>query len=109
MFLSYTTRAESLGTDGLMIRRLGSGAEGVPAIDIPKEVSVRAISVCPDKVSDVFPEYYVKGIHGDSSWARVDAGVGSFIMDGITDNVAFFMYVKASSGTINLNVFVKGQ
>jgi hypothetical protein len=109
MFLAYTSRT-TVDENGLMIRRLGSGTEEVPAIDIPKEISVRAISICPDKVSGAYPDYYVRGMHGDSGWAKVEEDVGEFEMDGITDNVAFFGYVAAATGeTITINLYVKGQ
>jgi hypothetical protein len=106
MRLAYTRRV-TVDENGLYIRRLGSGTESVPAIDIASDISVRAISFCPDKADGSYPVYYVKGIQG-GDWAKVQDGV--FEMDGLMDNVALYGRVKAESGeTITLNVYVKGQ
>jgi len=109
MFLAYTASV-TVGTgDGMVVRRVGSGTEGEAGIDIPKEVSVRAISVVPEKSGGSFPAYHIKGMHSSSAWAKIDSDVGEFEIDGITDNVSSFFRIKADSGTVTFSIFVKGQ
>jgi hypothetical protein len=104
MNLSYTS-SFSVDTNGVIIKKDSTPDNGV----IPNSISVRAINIIPDKVAGAFPDYWVRGIHEDSEWVKVDKGTPSYSIEGLGDDSSLYFYVKSDSGSITMNLHVKGQ
>lgn len=99
MKLAFTD-AITIDTSATLIQIGDTAGSGV----IPNDVTPRAISVQPEDVSN---DYYIRGIHNDSNWVKISNGQ-AFAMEGLTDETRYIMYVKSSTGSITLNIFVKG-
>lgn len=103
MNLSYTD-SFSLTTTEKLIQKGDTPGDGV----IPNSISVRAISVVPTK-STTFPAYWVKGIHTSSDWVKIDGDTPIYSISGLSDGTNLYFYIKSDSGSITMNLHVKGQ
>lgn len=104
MNLAFTD-SFSVDTNEILIQRGSSAGNGV----IPHEIIVRAISIVPSKEDNEYPSYYIKGIHSDSNWVEMESGTPVFVLEGLDDSTTMFFYVRSASGTITLNLFIKGK
>lgn len=99
MKLMFTDTFE-VDTTGVLIHKGAGGSSG----EIPEEISVRAISLEPASVSDALK---VKGINEGSAWIALRAGSG-FILERLVSDDRRYCYIAASSGSINVNLYVEG-
>ncbi len=104
MNIAYTS-SFSVDTTGLIIKKGSTPDNGV----IPNTISVRAINIIPTKVDDAFPAYHVRGLHVDSEWIKIDSSTPAYIVEGLSDSANLYFYIKSDSGTITMNLHVKGQ
>ena len=103
MSLKYTD-SFSVDTTGVKVNKGASPGNGV----IPDSISIKAVTIVPDKSGDSFPTYYLKGIDSNSDWVKVDPDTPSFTIEGLGSNTDDLFYIKADSGTITVNLYVKG-
>ncbi|MFX1253951.1 MAG: hypothetical protein ACFFCZ_20230 [Promethearchaeota archaeon] len=104
MNLAFTD-SFSVGTGGTLIQRGSTAGNGV----IPQTIRIRAIEIIPDIVGESFPDYYVRGIHDSSNWIKVDGKYPAYTFEGLSDSTTMYLYVKSASGTITMNLHVKGE
>ena len=94
----------TVDTNGKAIYR-GDGGNGN---EIPTDVEIHAIAIVPTPSAGTFPDYYVKGTHTDSECVLIpkEAPVHR---EGSTSNESPLLWVKSSSGSITINLFVEGK
>lgn len=74
---------------------------------IPSDISVRGVAFWPEKDTD-YPEYYIKGIHSRSGYVKSESEMPVHTIEGITDDVSIFCYIKTTSA-VTFNIEVKGK
>lgn len=93
------TQKMSVDTDGVAICRSDSGGAG----NIPLGIAFKSICVFPE---DSTASWHLKGINATSEWCKLR---GEFIMEGMSPSEGgLLFYVKSDSGTIDINLLVRG-
>jgi hypothetical protein len=101
MNLAFTD-AFVVDTSGVTIQLGATPGGGV----IPDWIRVHSISVWPTSASQT---YQVKGIHADSAWSNIRAGE-IFTIENLGGNpTKELMRVRASTGSFQINLAIKGD
>jgi len=98
MNLAYTDRI-TVDTSGVLITRGETAGSGV----IPNDIEIRAIAIKPETSTDV---YWIKGTHADANWVKESS---VFSLEGLASDSWNMFYVKSNSGSIVMNLHVKGR
>jgi len=100
--LRLYTKTVSVGTDAVYIQKNETaGVNGA----IPSDMGVQQVSIIPNDSSKT---YYIKGFHTSADWILIGAGQ-KFEVLGLSQDTWDFFQVKSASGTITMNLYVKGQ
>lgn len=102
MHLRLYTKTVTVGTDAVYIQKNSdSSVNGA----IPSDMALRGVEIIPNVGTDT---YYVKGFHSDAGWVLVAAGQ-KFEFEGLSSDMWDVFQVKSASGTITMNLYVKGE
>lgn|GEM_PF-5195527 len=100
MKLIYTDNF-TLTTSGVLIRRGSTPGNGV----IPNDLHITSIVIQLVTSTDTIE---VKGVDSRSSWIVQDAGAG-YSLERIMNDDRLFVYVRAYSGTVEVNLHCEGD
>lgn len=98
-FELYTNEI-SVDTNGVLIEKAQSAANG----KIPSDLAILAVSIEPQESADA---YYIKGCHSEADWILQKAGQ-IYTIEGLDASVWRLFYVKSTTGTITMNLSIKG-
>ena len=90
---------------GVVIKKGTTPGNGV----IPNNINVNTITLIPDDTDGTYPTYWMKGVHSESAWSKVNNEFPECIIKGLASSTTIYCYLKADSGSITMNLFVKGD
>lgn len=94
------TQQMTVDTDGTTIQRSDDETDGC----IPLDIDIKSVSVIAETSTD---EFHISGNHSLSDWCKQ---TGKWTVDGIESNPGrILFYVKSETGSITMNLHVKGH
>lgn len=100
--LRLYTKTVTVGTDAVYIQK---NSDSTVNGAIPYNMALKAVAIVPNDSTDT---YYIKGFHEDADWVLIGAGQ-KFEWEGLSADMWDVFQVKSASGTITMNLFVKGE